>query len=249
MSQAALVIDLIFVGIFLAIIIADVVRGFVKSFMHLGSNIVSLILAYLFHGKLGDYLSEKFISGWVSEKLAAFVTSHMPSLEGIPEGYTVTVNDLLSQLSGKLGTVLSLAGINIADLSGEYGSLAATDENIMLMVEQVSKGLSGTLSTVIAFAAIFLISLLLFAIVTAILNAICKLPVISTANRILGLVFGVLCALVIGSVGSVLVCKIIEVVAVFSDNTETLNVIQQSYVLRFFSEHNPLGFLLEAINK
>ncbi|MBQ9121487.1 MAG: CvpA family protein [Clostridia bacterium] len=248
-NNVALIVDLVFLAIFLVIIIVNTVRGFVKAFMQLGSSIVSLIFAGLFSKRLGAFFDSWFMLDWVNGKISDIILAQMPSLEGIPEGITVTINDVLSAMTGKFSLLLSLAGVNMAELSGAYGSLPATEENILLMSQHVGGNLSSMLSTALAFIVIFVAGLILFALITALLNAATNLPVIKTANRILGCVFGVLIAVVIGSVGSLVVTKAIEIISVFNENVSALRITEDSYVLNFFTQHNLLSLLIDALLK
>lgn len=248
-NTVALIIDLVFFAVFLGIIILNTARGFVKAFMQLGSNIVSLIVAGLFSKKLGAFFDERFVSDWLNEKLSGLIMDQLPDLSTIPSGIEVTINDLLETITSKFSMILSVAGVNIAELSGEYGSLPATEENVLLMSRHVGGNLSVMISNAIAFVLIFVVCLLLFAILTSILNSVTKLPVIKTANRVLGLVFGVLVALIIGSLASLAVTKLIEIIAVFIDGVDLMGILEGSYVLRFFGEHNLVSMLIEAIMK
>lgn len=249
MNNIALIVDLVFFAIFLVTIIVNTVRGFVKAFMKLGSNIVSVALAGAFSGKLGRVFHDWFMADWLNDKIANITLSAMPSLEGVPDGVTVTINDLLTAMTGKFSVLLSIAGVNLAELSGSYGSLPATEENVLLMSAHIGNNLSTMLAKGLAFVAIFLASLLLFALITALLNAATELPVIKTANRILGFVFGVFTALIIGSVGSFVVSKAIEISSVFSETVSALHIVEDSMVLQLFDKYNLVSLLFGSILK
>ena len=150
-------------------------------------------------------------------------------------------------LTGKFSLLLSVAGVNMAELSGAYGAMPATEENILLMVQHIGGNLSSMLATGLAFVLIFVAGLILFALITSLLNAATNLPVLKTANRILGFVFGVLIALVIGSVCSFVVTKAIEIVSIFSEEVGTLHIVENSYILRFFDKYNLLTLLIDAL--
>ncbi|MBO5111593.1 MAG: CvpA family protein [Clostridia bacterium] len=247
LNNIALIIDAVFVIAFAVIIIVNTVRGFVKAFMQLGSSIVSMIFAGLFSKKLGAFLNERFLMDWVNDKIADAILNQLPQLDAIPDGVTVTINDLLVSLTGKFSLLLSVAGVNMAELSGAYGAMPATEENILLMVQHIGGNLSSMLATGLAFVLIFVAGLILFALITSLLNAATNLPVLKTANRILGLVFGVLIALVIGSVCSFVVTKAIEIVSIFSEEVGTLHIVENSYILRFFDKYNLLTLLIDAL--
>ena len=249
MDNIALIIDLVFFAAFLVIIIVNTVRGFVKAFMKLGSSIVSVILAGIFSGKLGQVFHDWFMADWLNEKIANITLSAMPSLEGVPDGFTVTINDLLTAMTGKFSLLLSIAGVNMAELSGSYGSLPATEENVLLMSAHIGDNLSMILAKGLAFIVIFLASLLLFALVTSLLNAATELPVIKTANRILGFIFGVLSALIIGSIGSFVVTKAIEIISVFSETVSALHIAEDSMALRLFDKYNLVSLIFDSILK
>ena len=248
-NNVALIVDLVFLAIFVVIIVVNTVRGFVKAFMQLGSSIVSLVFAGLFSKRLGAFIDNRFLCDWVNGKIYDVVLTQMPDLGALPEGITLTVNDVLSAMTGKFSLLLSIAGVNLAELSGEYGALPATEENLLLVAQHVGGNLSAMLSVAIAFVVIFVAGLLLFALITALLNAATELPVIKTANRILGFVFGVLIALVIGNVGSLVVAKGIEIISVFSEEVSALHIAEDSYVLNFFREHNLLSMFMDALLK
>ena len=249
MDNIALIVDLVFLAIFLIIIVTNTIRGFVKAFMKMGSSIVSVLVAGAFSGKLGAFFHERFVGAWIDGKIADIVLSALPASDVAPEGVTVTINNLLSAMTGKFSVLLSLAGVNVADLSGTYGSLPATEENITLMSSHIGENISMMLSKGLGFIAIFSACLLLFALITALLNAMTQLPVIKTANRILGLLFGVIYALIIGSVGSLILTKAIEIIYAFDDTIEILHLVEGSKVLQFFSKYNFVSLLIGSIVK
>jgi Colicin V production protein. len=99
------------------------------------------------------------------------------------------------------------------------------------------------LANIISFALIFAAAMLVLSIITWILDLIFKLPVLKAANTLLGLIFGVVCALVLAWLMGMVSIYLIGAMSSIYPELFNSTVVQNSVILKFISENNILTFL------
>lgn len=102
-------------------------------------------------------------------------------------------------------------------------------------------GIANSIATVIARVIVFVILFIIFSIVLKLASKLLsslldKIPLVGTANSLLGGVLGLIKAIII-----IYVICTVSYLIVISDNAENLKpVISNSYVYQFITENNPV---------
>ena len=253
-----LAVDIIIIIVVLLIIWLAYRRGFIKSIMGFVSTIVSLIVAYAFYPNLTLFIKEKFlidsISGDISTTIQSFSavignngSSGVFNLEKLADG--IVNNDTTASLV----SMLQRYGQNIDEFVKKLRSLAnaseATVNDVNVISEDVASPTATSIASIISFILIFVACILVFKLITYILDKIFKMPVLNFANKLLGVLFGILEAAVIAYVLSIILSSLVTNLGVIAPSVFGTFNIDDTYVCKFLLEHNPIDYLLKLFNK
>ncbi len=164
-----------------AIIIAltvGIIKGFAKQVLSILGFVAAIILAFLLCGKVAVFINNNIplitnaIQGWV-EKTVGFTSESFSSEEAL--------RDVLA--NSKIPAFLHEAIVGmVVDASFEIS---------------IIETITGWVINVISFASLILLFLILFAVIKFIVKKVVSLPIIRTADKILGALFSLLQCLVI----------------------------------------------------
>lgn len=234
----SLILDLIVIVVALVCIISGAKRGFVKSVFSLASSILALLAAWLLTPYVSTWLYEKcfsgMVAGWVQKAI-------MPLL--IPKDGGFDLAKLFSDMPEAFSSLLKGFEADATALAGQYSIPAASEETIHALSEKIASPAATLLSKIVAFAAVFLVAILALWLVSLLLGMIVKLPVLRTVNRVLGLILGILTAMV----WAFCLCKIMPyaVKALAGVKPEWFggDVIDKTLIVRFLSGLNVFSFI------
>lgn len=228
------------------IIISGTVRGFVKSVMQLASGVASALAAYALTTKYSAVVSEKYLL----EPITSGIEGTIESLV-IKNGDGFNLTKLFEDKPDAFLQIVNRYGADMDELEGIFGtSDSAVKEALHSLSVKIAAPVADALASVITFTLIFAASLLVLGLITWILDLIFKLPVLRTANKVLGFIFGL--------IGAALMCWLLSVVSIkligsmTSIYPEQFNqsVIDNSIILKYFAENNLMelftGFLAKT---
>lgn len=171
-------IDVILAVVTASCIISGWRKGFVDTVMRLVSFFIAVLGAYLFCSipagymysgiflpKISNMIEDSILSGGAGQTLAELFNTK-------PEFFT----DILNRYS-TVGEVESFynsgQSVSVADISA-------------FMAEPIAR----TISNILGFVLVFIVLLIALGILTFLLDRICKLPVLKSANKLLGILSG-----------------------------------------------------------
>ncbi len=233
----SILFDLILIVTAAFCIISGVRRGFVRSVINIVTLVAAVICAYMFMPAVSAYLHEQFIEASIS----APIEEELSTMAGGDEsGLAQLFADspaALSELVGRYNTEL-------ADLVAYYEDavMEGAQEMFTSLSRYISDAAAKTVSDVSAFLIIFLAVVLVLKIAGWLLDLVFKLPVLSTLNRTLGLVFGLICAFLYMSVLSVVIVNAIPALtSVYPEQFASASV-ENTLVLKWIYEYNVFTF-------
>ena len=223
-------LDIILDVVILVVLAIPIIQGFrsglVKMILRFGKFVVSFIFSCVFCKKLGVFLHDKWIYSYVHQKINTLVEQEMAN--------GTTIDNVAEALPGGLKKSLSVFGVDVSDVAGDLA--ASGEEALTTFVDKISNSVASIASVVIAFAALFVVGMLVFLLLGKLLNAIVtRIPVVKTINTWLGGALG-------GFIGIVYAwgfAQIAVAILGFFAMVESYGV-----VLSFFHSMNPLGWLL-----
>ncbi len=176
-------------------------RGLVKSLMGAAKTVLSIILTYMFGDAAADWLHQTYLQPAVR----SFVHTRLEQAAAT-NGTHYDLATLLEQMPQWLQNLLELFHVDVLALQSRYSSVAeGSAQQLEEMAIHIATPITAFLSTVIGYAAVFLLSGLVLTIVAYLLGKLAELPVIRGCDRAMGLVLGVLCAVLFSSLYVLLV--------------------------------------------
>lgn len=180
------VIDIFYVLAAISVVVLFTTKGFVASVSRFGRYIAAAITTYTFGPRLSDFFYERWFFPWISRPVADRVSNFLNNTIG-----AVDMDGVVDSLP-----VLVRKFANADALREKYG--AAVD-NIDSFSKEVARTVSappaGLLSNLLAYVAIFLVSLLVFGLLFLLLDKMFDaIPALNVLNRILGFALGLLSA-------------------------------------------------------
>lgn len=168
-------------------------NGFVKTFLSATSTLIALVIVFLFTSPLANALEQTPLADAIRTNTTSFLDQFVEEQNAV-DSYT-----LASDRDSELYPLLESVGIDGEKLSRwvtEHESLAAErfhDELAAYIAATVTPLLLGALSVAILFFGSFLVLKLLSILLTGIIE---QIPFVRGANHALGLVLGILLALI-----------------------------------------------------
>ncbi len=221
-------IDVIIAAVIAACIYGAVKNGFVVTLFKMLSAVAALIVAFMFYGELGEYFGEEFVHSTVEKYVAEFIGQNVEAI-----GSAANANELMESLPEGIRTAVDLLGIDVTELLGNASNAESA------LAESLSREISGALSGVLAFAALFFGSLIVLGLVCFILNTLSKLPVLNGANKLLGFAFGVCEALLLGMVIARVSASLCGAYGAIDDTFLFAEVEKNTYLARFLISFCP----------
>ena len=241
----SLIFDGLLILLCVVIIVVETRRGFIKSVMNLGSHIAALFVAYAFTPKLAKFFNDNFFL----EKISSGIRDTLKSLTENPSGEgTYNLSKLFSDLPEPFTEILDRYNVSLDSVSDQIKNVTdATEDAVNSLSDSISFGVANVLSSVAAFLLLFVGSILILKLVTLILDSLFKLPVLNSANKALGFLFGVVIALIIAFVFSILSVKLIGALNSISPDLFNQDVIDNSILLKFFANYNIFGVISNVL--
>ena len=224
----SIAVDIILAVIAASCLISGWRKGFVDAVMRLVSFILAGIGAFLFYSVPADYMYSKLflpkISGMIEDSILSGSTGQSIAelFSQKPEFFT----DILNRYS------------TVGEVEGFYnsGEAVGIEEISSFMAEPLARGISN----ILGFGLVFIVLLIVLGIVTVILDKICKLPVLKSANKLLGLLLGTLAGLVFAWLIAAVIGGVLPHLSKAYPETFDPAIMENSIVLKWLYNFNPL---------
>ena len=240
------ILDIVIVALCALTILVSYKRGFFKSVMSLCSGVGALLVAYTFTPKLAIIVKEKFlldkIVGGVVDTLASMAKAGADGAQNI-------VSDLSKLLeNSQFLTILDQYGADsqhITELinSANDGSHAAVEQ----VAYAVADPIAGTIANIAVFIGLFLAAILVLRLITWAIGIVFTLPVLRGVDKMLGLVFGVISALLFVWIFAMVADAAVQAIASVAPGTIDASILDDSVLLKFFARYNPIEAITNAV--
>ena len=230
-----LIFDLIIGAIMLSIIISSYKKGFVASVLQLASIVVSGIAAITLYKPVAHFINDNLISN----KFTEFIRDKISSL-----AYDGNIESLVSDMPENFRNFLENFGVSAESIQEGFktSGLTATKYADSIATDLAST-FSYTLSCAISIFGIFIIASIICAVISLIINSVFKLPVLKTANQLLGLIIGIVCSVSVAWVFSHASVLLFDTMGAIYPDTFDRALIDNSFIISFFYQFNPLTLL------
>ncbi len=236
----SLIIDLIIIVAAAVSIYLGIVKGFIKSVMQFASLIIALIAVFVFTSPVSDLLYDTFVekqvSSITSEALTGIITAGEERLQ---------LDKIMADRPDALTQITERFSIDLDELTAYYTenlkSLTEPDA-INKLADTIAHPTAEAVSTVAAAILVFIAAMLILALVTFILDSVCRLPVLRRLNTFFGFLFGVGSALVSAWVIANVSVGLITALEAINSDFFNETVISGSFILRFFYNNSLILF-------
>ena len=236
------VIDIIIVAVSAVIIIRSARSGLIKSAMGLVKGIVSFIVAYAFTPKLADFIYKNFALRHIADGIRDTIASVSASGDG-----TYNLAKMFSDMPDSVAQIIDRYHANAGELGEMCGGVTdGSMETVSDLADYIAQPVADLLSGAAAFLGLFLAAFIVLSLVTLLLDAVFHLPVLNSANRLFGLVFGVAAAALFAFLFSSAAASIITGLGSVDSKLFGAHVVESSIVIRFFSSVDLFG-LVETV--
>lgn len=162
-------------------------NGFVKTAISASSFIIAILLTAILTTPVAEAIKASPLSATVRNATEDRIESIL--LEGSYE-----ISSLLEGESEEFNKLLAVARIDKDDLMEKYVSMDPDKVAYNLAVE-ISNPIIDTVAIIVAIIIIYIGTQIILSIVSFILDKVCRLPVLKSCNKFLGIVVGVVLAL------------------------------------------------------
>lgn len=194
-------------------------RGFVRAVLGFGKTLLSYICAAAFGRIVGEYLAEKFFNENITNIVYNTLEKH-------------NIGEKLGKMPETLRAVAEKCGVDVETLINN----ADGHEWIQYAATQIGTAISSVVSALVGYVLVFLVAYLVFLLGAFILESLVELPVLRTLNHLLGLCLGCLCAVIFAFLSVLCIKVIIYYLAAAGDREMILEIINKTYLFKFFSE-------------
>ena len=235
-------IDIVIIIVFLMIVFLAARRGFIKTIMGLVSTVVSLFLAYAYTPVLANYLKDTYIINKIADGISNTLQGFsLDSVTGLFNLEKVAADEPKS-----LVDMLNRYGTSINSFAEKVRGATGVGEGFVDKVsEDVANPIASQLSIVISFILIFIAALIILKLITLILDAIFKLPVLSFANRLFGVIFGIAEGVLVAYVIAIVFSSLLKNLGVIAPQVFGGFKVEDTYVCKFLLEHNIFDFFAD----
>lgn len=171
-------------------------RGFIKTLLSASSFLIAIVLTVLLLSPVKSALMSSSLAEDVRSRVETEINDIISS-NGIKDVEELTGKD--SKIS-EFTTMLEKIGLSQEDLNDKFKEWKAdsvTQTSLKeKLVDYIADPVVDAIITVAAIILIFFGSIILLKITAYVLDKVCKLPILRTANKLLGVLMGVVLALV-----------------------------------------------------
>ena len=230
MTHLHLIIDLILLAILLIFAFLGAKRGLILSLFSLLSVLVAFVGAILISNYCAPPVAE-WMGPMISPKIESAVESALPDQLAGAELTTDNIILMIENADLPLGLDKILAKyLTEHPIDLETGAITKT------MTAFLTEKISIAITYILLFLVSFILILLIWKLLSRTLDLVAKLPGLNLINRVGGFLFGLLRV-------SIVLFVLAWLVRLLLNDWIPQQLIEQTYLLRFFMTVNPLDYL------
>ncbi len=239
----SLIFDAVILVVAILVIVMGAKRGFVKSIMGVCTLIAALFVAFAFTPSVSPYIENTAVIEGISDGISDTIASLTKSSEG-----TYDLSRLFRDMPESFKQILDRYGVNANELEQAFNPGAnASEESVQALADRIAGPVAAAIAGVVSFLVLFVASLLVLKILMWVLDLIFHLPVLKTANTVLGLIVGVVSAFLWAWVLSALSVIFINAMSSISPEMFNSSLIENTVILKFFANDGLANILRMVI--
>lgn len=238
------ILDVIAIIIFLVTVFSCRSKGFFKSFFGLIKVVVALIVSYLFMPTVAYFYRTSFVEKLITNTVAQRINT---LAQKTADGFNL--KKLFVDMPSEFADILSRYGADGEKLAERFGDITdAAQESVNELSGSIASSVVHGISDTLAFATLFVSSLIVLTIVIWLVGLILKLPVLSSIDKGLGFVFGLISGLLLVWVYANLVTFTADAIEIVKPGLLGSNVVDHTFIIKYISENYMFGFAKGGIS-
>ncbi len=226
----AYVVDILLLLVFAGMVLVGVVKGFVKSVLGMVAIMAAFLLAY----QLSPVLAPAVYDTFLSEKVYETIETKLAEAPGATQA-AGQVSAVLASIPDYVKSVAASIGIDTAGITDKVNSLDNSNAAVAReLADNVAKPVITAVTQAILFVLLLVVSYILLMIVVKLIDKFFKLPVLKTANKILGGALGA----VKGIMLVFLLCVIFEIFFGTGNDSFMSGAVESSKIIEFVRGNN-----------
>lgn len=220
-------LDILLLGVFALVVL----WGYYKGFIHSVLTTIVWIVAVLIAGFLSRSLAEPLYAAVFHDGIVSAVAKQF----GDTVDVTLTASnarEIIAQLPESFRALADMLGVDLAELAA---SIQPGGAQLQSVAEQLTQAVIAPIVIaalqVVLFLLISIVLVIVLRLVVKLLNLVGKLPLIKTANRLLGAVFGVLKGVLL----LLVVALVLQLVAVLLPESAFAQAVADSRIINLFT--------------
>ena len=229
----SLLIDVIVIAAFAGCLIRGIKKGFIKSIIGIVIVIAAIIGSVQFSPALGNTLNDKF----VHKSVVSAAKDSIPNVD---------IDALINEMPPAFKKSLDRFRTDPEDVKElfENSDIEETDDQKRTRIaEKMASPLSKAISRALAFLIIFVVLYLVLFIISIIVCAVVKLPLLRTADKLLGALLGGVSGILLAWGVSLAICALLPHLSVLYDGIVPETVIDNSIVVKFIGKFDPFNLI------
>lgn len=226
----AYAVDILLLLAFFGMIVVSAAKGFVKSVLGMLAMIAAFVIAYQLSAVLAPVIYDRFISERVYETIKEKLVDS--------SGAGAAARQAAAVFASIPAAVLNMAGTIGIDTAGIAQKVNELDNQGANIAAELEKSVAAPIITAVAHAVLFVVilalSYILLMIAVKLIDKFFKLPLLKTANKLLGGILGAFKGVIL----VFLLCVILEIVAGAGKNSFATDAVASSKIIAFLNENN-----------
>jgi len=229
-------IDIALLIVILIFLVVSAKRGFLVTLLEVMVFAVAVILAANLCKPVANSFYDTFIGPHITEKIAVTLLENSNAADGDVKAFAVVENLPGFIKNYILRTDPEESSVTSEILNGDFSGNDAAEK----LSADVAKPIAVTVLSPIMFLLLSIVLSLILSVAAKWLNKICRLPLIGTANTVLGGVFGILKGLIAVYFISII---LLLLSANCKQNTSFYEAVNNSAIITFIQNHSvvPIG--------
>lgn len=239
-----IVLDVCVVAIFAIAIFTGYYNGFVKMLLNFFGGIACFIVALIYSPIVAEFLQTNFFNGFLKDNVASKLEEMLNTASG-----QINLERLFADKPQEFTDLLNRFNIDIAELEQKFSDFVSgsASDSMDFISENIVESCAYAISYVLSFVLILIGANFVLKLLIWLCDLIFKLPIISTADTLLGVITGG----ILGLFFVYVFCMLGEYVMPYLvniDNPFFEGVSKDSTLIyKFFSSGNPLYGFVSAL--
>ena len=219
-------------------------RGFIRSVMGLVSGVASVVAAYAYTPTLAAHIKKNYLI----ENITNGIAETLRSLALDTETDLYNLDRLAEDLPEPFTSILERYGVDISAFTEQIrGLTGCSDEVVSALAAQIAAPTTAVISSVIAFAILFFAVLIVLSLLTGLLDLIFTLPVLRSANLLLGFLLGAVEAVFFACLLATVMSVLVDALGAIDPGIFGTDVVEDTIICKFVLKHNMLDKLVQAL--